>query len=59
MPSLPTQNSPPSSYHHAIGRGELLILLAAKRGGGNYDLLYQVSIRIYEDDLEHKLMYIL
>ena len=24
-----------------------------ERGGGNYDLLYQNSIRKYEDDLEH------
>ena len=24
-----------------------------KRGGGSYDLLYQNSIRKYEDDLEH------
>ena len=26
---------------------------AAERGGGNYDLLYQNSVRKYEDDLEH------
>ena len=25
----------------------------AERGGGNYDLLYQNSVRKYEDDLEH------
>ena len=25
----------------------------AERGGENYDLLYQNSIRKYEDDLEH------
>ena len=24
-----------------------------ERGGGNYNLLYQNSIRKYEDDLEH------
>ena len=27
---------------------------AAQRSGGNYDLLYQNSVRIYEDDLEHQ-----
>ena len=27
--------------------------LTAERGGGNYDLLYQNSVRKYEDDLEH------
>ena len=27
--------------------------LKTKGGGGNYDLLYQNSIRKYEDDLEH------
>ena len=26
---------------------------AAKRGGGNYDLLYQNSVRKHEDNLEH------
>ena len=30
-----------------------------KRGGGNYDLLYQSPIRKYEDDLEHMFIYIL
>ena len=25
----------------------------AEKGGGNYDLLYQNSVRKYEDDLEH------
>ena len=25
----------------------------AERGGGNYDFLYQNSVRKYEDDLEH------
>ena len=25
----------------------------AERGGGNYDLLYQNSVRKYQDDLEH------
>ena len=24
-----------------------------RKGGGNYDLLYQNSVRKYEDDLEH------
>ena len=31
----------------------------AERGEGNYDLPYQNSIRKYEDDLEHKVFYIL
>ena len=26
---------------------------AVERGGGNYDLLYQNSVRKYKDDLEH------
>ena len=32
---------------------ENLFRPTAERGGGNYDLLYQSSIRKYEDDLEH------
>ena len=32
---------------------ENLFPSAAERGGGNYDLLYQHSVRKYEDDLEH------
>ena len=32
---------------------EYLFPPAAERGGGNYDLFYQNSIRKYEDDLEH------
>ena len=30
-----------------------------EKGGENYDLLYQNSIRKYEDDLEHLFIYIL
>ena len=61
---LPTQNLPPSSYHHNLGKGKLLIppgciffenlfSPTAERGEGNYDLLYQNLIRKYEDNLEH------
>ena len=32
---------------------------AAERGGGKYDLLYQNSVRKYEDDLEHYVSHIL
>ena len=50
--------------HHALGRRKLLIspgsILSkicfpptAERGGGKYDLLYQNSVRKYEDDLKH------
>ena len=63
-PPLPTQNSPPNPYHHTLGSGKLLIppgsiffeslfLPIAETGEGNYDLLYQNSVRKYEDDLEH------
>ena len=70
MPS-PIQNSHPSSYHHPRppGRGKLLISpkhhffenlfpIIAERGGGNYDLLYQNSVRKEEDDLEHYLYFV-
>ena len=30
-----------------------LFFPTAERGGANYDLLYQNSVRKYEDDLEH------
>ena len=45
MPESPTQNS----------RWNFLKIYFPqdKRGGGNYYLLYQNSIRKYEDDLEH------
>ena len=65
---LPTQNSPPSSRHHALGRRKLLphsirskilFLPTAERGGGNYELLYQNSVRKYEDNLEHSVSYVL
>ena len=32
---------------------EKLFPPAAEKEGGNYDLLYQNSVRKYEDDLEH------
>ena len=59
---LPTENSPPSYYHLTLDRGKLLIPPCsiffenlfpptAERGGGSYDLLYQNSIREYEDDM--------
>ena len=32
---------------------ENLFPSTAERGGGNYDLLYQSPVTIYEDDLEH------
>ena len=30
-----------------------LFPLTAERSGGNYDLLYENSVKKYEDDLEH------
>ena len=67
---LPTQNSPPSFCHHPLARRKLLIPPGsahskicspptAEKDGGNYDLLYQNSVRKYEDDLEHQVFYIL
>ena len=55
VPSLLTQCSPLSSYHHILVRRKLLILNYSllNWGGGNYDLLYQNSIRKYESGLEH------
>ena len=62
---LTNSNSPPSFYNHPPpDRKELLIPLrqrisenlflpTTERGGENYDLFYQNSIRKYEDDLEH------
>ena len=57
---LSTQNLPPSSCHHALGRRNYSFPQAAffrksvspnsRRGRGNYDLLYQDSVRKYEDD---------
>ena len=42
--------------HHSF---ENLFPPTTERGGGNYDLLYQNSVRKYEDDLEHQAFYIL
>ena len=40
--------------HSKLGRNFLKIFfLQGERGRENYDLLYQNSIRKYEDDLEH------
>ena len=66
---LPTQNFPPNSYHHTLGRRKLLIspgsifwkiyfrqqqkTVATERSAGNHDLLYQNLIKKYVDDLEH------
>ena len=36
-----------------------IFVSTAERGEGNYDLLYQNSIRKWEDDLEHLVTYIL
>ena len=62
---LSTQNSapvliireitPPPRQHFL----ENLFSSTAERDGRNYDLLYQNSIRKYEDDLEHQVIYIL
>ena len=62
--SLLTLSSPPSSCQHTIARRKLLIPHppgqlffenmfppTGEKGGGNYDLLYQDSIKKYEDDL--------
>ena len=51
MPQFPTQNS----------RQDFLKICfhQEKRGGENYGLLYQNSIRKYEDELEHYAIYIL
>ena len=51
MPQSPTQNSRSNFLKIYFPQDE--------RGGGNYDLLYQNSIRKYEDDLEHWFNYIL
>ena len=63
---LPTQNSPLSTCHHALGRNKLLIpqgSILSKicfpqqqevvEETINYDLLYQNTLRKYKDDLEH------
>ena len=45
IPQFPTQNSSQNFLKICFPQAE--------RGGENYDLLYQNSIRKYEDDLEH------
>ena len=57
---LPFQNLPPSFCHHALARrkllippGSILFLTTSERGEGDYDWLYQNSVRKYEGDLEH------
>ena len=45
MPLLHTQNSRQNALE--------IFPTAAERGGENYGLLYQNSIRKFEDDLEH------
>ena len=44
---------PPTYYFF-----EYLFPPTAERDGGNYDLLYQNSIRKHKDDLEHQAIYI-
>ena len=51
LPSRPRQKEiTHSPRQHSF---ENLFPPTAERGGGNYDLLYQNSVRKYEDDLEH------
>ena len=62
-PPSPLPPTFPSSYHHALGRRKLLIPSGSilskicfpqqQKGEGNYDLLYQNSVKKYEDDFEH------
>ena len=48
------------SSHKTLGRIFFKICFRQdERDRENYDLLYQNSIRKYEDDLEHKFIYIL
>ena len=41
------------THFHRQHSFENLFPPIAERGGGDYDLLYQKSVRKYEDDLEH------
>ena len=51
LPSRPRQKKITHSLRqHSF---ENLFQPAAERSGGNYDLIYQNSVRRYEDDLEH------
>ena len=51
LPSRPRQKEiTHSPWQHSF---ENLLPPTAERGGRNYDLLYQNSVRKYEDDLEH------
>ena len=47
----------PHSKHQAEIFENLFSLTTERGGESNYDLLYQNSIRIYEDDLEHGCLY--
>ena len=53
MPPFPSQNS----------RQKFLKICPpqkkTEKGGENYDLLYQNSVRKYEDDLEQQVIYVL
>ena len=51
MPRSPTQNARQNFLKICFPQDEM--------GGGNYNFLYQNSIRKYEDDLEHEFIYIL
>ena len=47
----------PHSKHQAEIFENLFSLTTERGGESNYDLLYQNSIRLYEDDLEHGCLY--
>ena len=49
-PKLLSSRPRPKEITHSF---ENLFPPTAERGGGNYDLLYQNSLRKYEDNLEH------
>ena len=57
LSSLPRQRE----ITHSLKQhsSENLFPPTAERGGGNYDFLYQNSVRKYEGDLEHLVFYIL
>ena len=55
VPLLPTQNSPQREIAHFPRQlfFEKQFSPTAEKCGANYDLIYQNSIRKYEDDLKH------